>query len=91
MDIITLHVSTTIVITKCLKLFLWKLLCFHNYGKKNTAAVIFTIVQVSAEVEVEVEVNLRPTVSRPVWYRAPDPDFFFLSDDCGVLDVGHPL
>jgi hypothetical protein len=25
----------------------------------------------------------------PIW--RPWPDFCFLSDDCGFLDVGHPL
>jgi hypothetical protein len=42
---------------------------------------------------VEAEVNLRPTVSRPVCLGAgiPWPDFFYLSDDCRFLDMGHPL
>jgi hypothetical protein len=41
-----------------------------------------------------VEVNWRLTASLS-WYRAPIwspwPDFCFLSDDSGILDVGHPL
>jgi hypothetical protein len=46
--------------------------------------------------EVEVEVNVRPTVSRPVCLGVRYPSaamtrFFFLSDECGFLDVGHPL
>jgi hypothetical protein len=47
----------------------------------------FKLYVVEVEVEVEAEVNLQPTVSLS-WCR---PDFCFLSDDCGFLDVGHPL
>jgi hypothetical protein len=50
-----------------------------------------------AEAEVEVEVEFA-TDSRSAclsWYRAtiwsPGPDFSFLSDNCGFLDVGRPL
>jgi hypothetical protein len=46
--------------------------------------------------EDEVEVNLWPSVSRPVCPYVGLPSgandqFFFLSDNCGFLVVGHPL
>jgi hypothetical protein len=47
--------------------------------------------------EVEVEVNLQLTVSRPVCLDVGHPSgahdqiFFFQSDNCGFLDVEHPV
>jgi hypothetical protein len=45
---------------------------------------------------VEAEVNLWPTVNRPVCFGVGLPSvahdqIFIRSDDCGFLDVGHPL
>jgi hypothetical protein len=42
--------------------------------------LLITRAEGQSPAEVEAEINLRPTVS-----------FCFLSDDCGFLDVWHPL
>jgi hypothetical protein len=62
----------------------FQMLSLRVFPSNQTARIIFDEV---------VEVNLRPTVCRPVCHGVWNlwSDFSFLSDNCGFLDVVHPL
>jgi hypothetical protein len=72
---------------------IWMQMKVYLWASSAAASALGPLHRVDAGSVAEAVVNLRPTVSRPVCLGIglPWPDFCFLPDNCGFLDVRRPL